>query len=284
VSERRVLQTLQERLADRVAGEEARVQSRIVDETFAAGLARQKVKSMARIDNAAASGERQGGPSDPIRVTSRRGAARWTVARFAACIATRVGTMQKGMYCVDLSTASCTPEPGRAWHPPKAKDTGAKLDSESHRSDATVDGVASRRHVGAAASLRAGSLSIIDSARVVAAQQAIASDGGGNRKRRHCHRSAPPCSGQTASLRRSRPSLDSLPLRLPTGACRFAPPRSSKAARVVDRTTRGVRRTRRRRNRASATPSDTHVFLEHTNEGAVVWLRDHAATWPHWRP
>ncbi len=38
VSERRVLQTLQERLVDRVASDEARAQSRLVDETFAAGL------------------------------------------------------------------------------------------------------------------------------------------------------------------------------------------------------------------------------------------------------
>ena len=36
VSERRVLQTLQERLLDSVAGEQARVQSRLIDETFAA--------------------------------------------------------------------------------------------------------------------------------------------------------------------------------------------------------------------------------------------------------
>lgn len=42
VAERRALQTLQERLIDRVAGEQARVQARLVDESYAAGLARQQ--------------------------------------------------------------------------------------------------------------------------------------------------------------------------------------------------------------------------------------------------
>jgi len=42
VSERRVLQTLQNRMLERVASEEARVQSRVIDETFAAGHARKQ--------------------------------------------------------------------------------------------------------------------------------------------------------------------------------------------------------------------------------------------------
>jgi len=240
---------------------------------------------MARIDNAAASGERQGGPSDPIRVNEQACAGAMDGALFAALHRDTGGHDAKGDVLRRLVYGVVHAEPGRASASAEAKDTGAK----ARFGIASLGCHCRRRRFSAACRgggnrFGRGSLSIIDSARVVAAQQAMRPTAAAIANVATVIAGAPHALADSVAAPIKAEA--SIPFHF---ACRQAqlqipPPRSSKAAPRRRPNHSRVRRTRRRRNRACGDAVRHPCLLEHTNEGAVVCCAMHAATWPHWRP